>query len=169
MEDGKYDIDGTSLTEGELVDFYVELAHEYPLLSIEDPFDEEAYEGFKELTSKLKGRSQVVGDDLLVTNPIRIQKGIDMDSCSSLLLKPNQIGTVTEATKACKMAHDAGWTVMVSHRSGETSDDFIADLVVGLGTGQIKSGAPARGERVVKYNRLMEIETELGESSKYGK
>ncbi len=167
FKDGNYHIDGKVLSEGELVDYYLELVVEYPLKSIEDPFDEEAYGGFAELTKKVRDNAQVVGDDLLVTNPKRIQKGIEMKSCTGLLLKPNQIGTVTEATEACRMAQNAGWNVMVSHRSGETTDEFIADLVVGLDAGQIKSGAPARSERVCKYNRLMEIEEEHSGKVRY--
>ena len=139
----------------------------YPLISIEDPFYEEDFESFSKLVKKVH-TAQIVGDDLLTTNIERIQKAIVHGSCNALLLKLNQIGTVTESLNAAELAMQNGWNVMVSHRSGETTDDFIADLAVGLSCGQIKSGAPCRGERVAKYNQLLRIEQELGRKAKYG-
>jgi len=147
------------MSAGELLEYYLHLVKKYPLISIEDPFDEEDFDSF----AKLRERSgvQVVGDDLLVTNIKRIKMGIDKHSCNCLLLKVNQIGSLTEALQAVEMAYTAGWKVMVSHRSGETEDPFIADLVVAIGCGQIKSGAPCRGERTAKYNQLLRIEEEM--------
>eukprot|EP01005_Ploeotia_sp_CARIB1_P000108 NODE_110_length_1516_cov_1005.371490_g108_i0.p1 GENE.NODE_110_length_1516_cov_1005.371490_g108_i0~~NODE_110_length_1516_cov_1005.371490_g108_i0.p1 ORF type:complete len:437 (+),score=127.67 NODE_110_length_1516_cov_1005.371490_g108_i0:94-1404(+) len=157
------------ITGSALCEMYADWSKNYPIVSIEDPFDQDDWASWTELTTICKQRGvQIVGDDLTVTNTERIQSAIDKGSCSSLLLKVNQIGSVTEAINASKMAHGAGWTVMVSHRSGETEDTFIADLVVGLGTGQIKSGAPCRGERTCKYNQLLRIEEELGENAIYG-
>ncbi|MBW2986877.1 phosphopyruvate hydratase [Candidatus Woesearchaeota archaeon] len=164
---GKYYLEGQELSTGELIDAYAELVDAYPIASIEDPFVEDDFEAFTNLTKKLK-KIQIVGDDLLCTNLRRIQKGILMDSCNALLLKVNQIGTVTEALEAAKLAMNNKWNVMVSHRSGETDDNFIADLAVGLGNGQIKSGAPCRGERLAKYNQLLRIEEQLGKKIKYG-
>ncbi len=164
---GKYYLDGRELSTTELIDVYSEMVDTYPIVSIEDPFAENDFEAFANLTKKLK-KIQIVGDDLLCTNPRRIQKGILMDSCNALLLKVNQIGTITEALKAAKLAMNNKWNVMVSHRSGETDDSFIADLAVGLGNGQIKSGAPCRGERLAKYNQLLRIEEQLGKKIKYG-
>merc|ERR1712107_928861 len=138
---------------------------DYPVLSIEDPFDQDDWEGYAKLTSATA--IQIVGDDLLVTNPNRISTAIEKKSCNGLLLKVNQIGSVTESIRAHQMAKDQGWGTMVSHRSGETEDCFIADLVVGLGTGQIKTGAPCRSERLAKYNQLLRIEEELGANAKY--
>lgn len=163
---GKYYLEGQELTSNELIDKYLELADTYPIVSIEDPFAEDDFDCFAKLTKKIKG-VQIVGDDLLCTNPERIQKAIVMDSCNALLLKINQIGTITEALDAAKLAMNNKWNLMVSHRSGETNDCFIADLAVGLGCGQIKSGAPCRGERLAKYNRLIRIEEELGKKAKY--
>ncbi len=157
-KDGSYSLDGKKLNTEELVDFYKELASKYPIISMEDPFDEEDWHGFAALTEKLGEKVTVIGDDLLVTNVKRIMKAIDMQACNGLLLKVNQIGTVTEAIRAAKISMENKWKVMVSHRSGETSDDFIADLVVGLGTGLIKTGAPCRSERNAKYNQLLRIE-----------
>ncbi|KAK6177810.1 hypothetical protein SNE40_015840 [Patella caerulea] len=153
------------LTTDQLADLYRGFIKDYPIVSIEDPFDQDDWEGYSKLTASTD--IQIMGDDLLVTNPTRVQKGIDLKACNSLLLKVNQIGTVTEAIKACKMAQAAGWSVMVSHRSGETEDSFIADLVVGLCTGQIKTGAPCRSERLAKYNQLLRIEEELGSEAVY--
>jgi enolase len=173
-KENKYDLAFKSATpnliEGPaLVQKYVDWANEYPIVSIEDPFDQDDFESWTALTTQLKPKGiQVVGDDLTVTNTERIKMAIEKGACSSLLLKVNQIGSVTEAVESAKMAHSAGWTVMVSHRSGETEDTFIADLVVGLGTGQIKSGAPCRSERTCKYNQLLRIEEELGSSAVYG-
>ena len=135
---------------------------------IEDPFDQDDWKAWTALTAKASSRGvQIVGDDLLVTNPVRVQKAIDTKACNALLLKVNQIGTVTESIQAVKMAKKAGWGVMTSHRSGETEDTFIADLAVGLSTGQIKTGAPCRSERLAKYNQLLRIEEQLGEGAKY--
>mmetsp|Transcript_745 Transcript_745/g.2319 ORF Transcript_745/g.2319 Transcript_745/m.2319 type:complete len:359 (-) Transcript_745:117-1193(-) len=160
--------DGSLQKSGaELVALYKEFCAKYPIVSIEDPFDEDDWETFTALTTEIADRVQIVGDDLLVTNPKRIQRAIDGNTCNSLLLKVNQIGSVTESIQACQMAHKAGWTVMVSHRSGETEDSFIADLVVGLCTGQIKTGAPCRSERLSKYNQLLRIEEELGDKAKF--
>jgi len=135
-------------------------------VSIEDPFDQDDWEAYTQLTKNIGEKVQIVGDDLLVTNPDRIKTGIEKKACNALLLKVNQIGSVTESIKACKMAQEAGWGVMVSHRSGETEDTFIADLVVGLRTGEIKTGAPCRSERLAKYNQLLRIEEEVGGPSK---
>jgi enolase len=150
-----------------LLAMYEDFVEKYPFVSIEDPFDQDDWESYTLMQERLGDKIQIVGDDLLVTNPKRIATAIEKKACNSLLLKVNQIGSVSEAMKACKDAHDAGWSVMVSHRSGESEDTFIADLVVGLGTGQIKTGAPCRGERTAKYNQLMRIEDELGEKASY--
>lgn len=144
-----------------LKNYYKQLCDKYPIVSIEDPFEENAYSDFADLRLLLKNKVQVVGDDLTVTNVERVQAAITENSANCLLLKVNQIGTVSEAMAAAALAQKAGWNVMVSHRSGETSDTFIADLSVGIGSGQIKSGAPCRSERVAKYNRLLRIEEEL--------
>ncbi|XP_076806725.1 alpha-enolase-like [Clavelina lepadiformis] len=152
-------------TPKELGDVYRSFLKDYPILSIEDPFDQDDWDGYAAFTASVK--EQVVGDDLLVTNPERIQTALDKKACNALLLKVNQIGSLTEAIKACKMAQSNGWGVMVSHRSGETEDSFIADLVVGLKTGQIKTGAPCRSERLAKYNQLLRIEEELGSNAKF--
>ncbi len=164
----KYEAEeGRFFTSAEMVDYYAGLAKNFPLVSIEDPFEQESFSQFAELTAKLAMQNvQVVGDDLLVTNPQRIAQAIKKNSCNCLLLKVNQIGTLTEALSAAQIAMSSGWRVMVSHRSGETEDAFIADLAVALGCGQIKSGAPARGERTAKYNRLLRIEEELSASGK---
>jgi len=148
-----------------MIAMYKELCSEYPIVSIEDPFDQDDWENTKTLTGT--GICQVVGDDLLVTNPKRVSKAIKEGTCNALLLKVNQIGTVTEAIEAVKMAKDANWGVMASHRSGETEDCFIADLAVGLATGQIKTGAPCRSERLAKYNQLLRIEEDLGDKAVY--
>ena len=155
-----YEIDGKKMKD-ELLDFYIELASTFPIISIEDAFHEEDWHRFAELTKKIGNKVQIVGDDIFVTNPKRLKKGIKMEACNALLLKPNQIGTVTEAIEVAKICKENGYAIMVSHRSGETCDDFIADLAVAIEAGQIKAGAPARGERVAKYNRLMKIEEEL--------
>jgi len=162
---GKYYLEGTELTPDELADKYTELTKAYPLTSIEDPFQENDFISFAKLSKKLK-KIQIIGDDLLCTNPLQIQKAIVTEACNCLLLKMNQIGTVTQALDAAKIAIKQGWNVRVSHRSGETNDDFIADLAVGIGCGQIKAGAPCRGERLAKYNRLLEIEEQS--KIKYG-
>jgi enolase len=143
-----------------LLEKYLELISSYPLVSIEDPFHEEAFDDFARLTRQAGKRCQIVGDDLLCTNPERIRTAVARKSCTALLLKPNQIGTLSEALDSARLALGSEWNVMVSHRSGETTDCFIADLAIGLGTGQIKAGAPCRGERLAKYNRLLRIERE---------
>jgi enolase len=135
-----------------LLDIFDDLSARYPIKSIEDPFDQDDFSSYIKMTERLGKRVQVVGDDLLVTNPKRVQTGIDEKLCNALLLKVNQIGSVTESIEASNMSQAAGWGVMVSHRSGETEDNFIGDLVVGLGTGEIKSGAPCRSDRLAKYN-----------------
>lgn len=154
-EDGIYHIDGKELPPEELLEFYLGLEKSYPLQSVEDPFDETAFDDFAAYTKE--SDVQVVTDDLTVSNPDIVSEAIDIEVGNSLLLKVNQIGTVTEAIEAARVANEAGWSVVVSHRSGETGDTFIADLAVALSTGQIKTGAPARSDRVAKYNRLLEI------------
>ncbi|UCD03069.1 MAG: phosphopyruvate hydratase, partial [Candidatus Aenigmatarchaeota archaeon] len=158
---GTYHLDGKKFDVDGLVDLYSELSAKYPIISIEDPFDEEDWHGFAAITEKLGKKVTIIGDDLLVTNLKRIRKALRMGACNGLLLKVNQIGTVSEAIEAAKFAMENKWRVMVSHRSGETGDSFIADLVVGLGAGLIKSGAPCRSERLAKYNRLLRIEEEI--------
>jgi enolase len=160
---GTYKIGSKSYSGGEMVDFYVALCKKYPIISIEDGLAEDDWEHWVELTRKIGTEVQIVGDDLFVTNTNRIKKGIEMNAANSVLIKLNQIGTLTETMNAIKMAHDHGWTAVVSHRSGETEDSFIADLVVGTSAGQIKTGAPARSDRCAKYNQLLRIEEELGE------
>jgi len=150
------------VTGDQLIALYTEFTKEFPVISIEDPFDQDDTEFYPKLTAAIGEKVQIVGDDLLVTNPKRIKVGIENKMCNALLLKVNQIGSVTESIEACKMSQQAGWGVMVSHRSGETEDTFIADLVVGLSTGEIKTGAPCRSERLAKYNQLLRIEEELG-------
>jgi enolase len=160
--------DGTQCKTGEqLGELYASFCRDYPMVSIEDPFDQDDFESYTKMTADLGGACQIVGDDLLVTNPSRVQKAIEQKACNALLLKVNQIGTVTEAMEAVKIAKKAGWGVMTSHRSGETEDSFIADLAVGLKTGQIKTGAPCRSERLAKYNQLLRIEDELGDAATY--
>jgi len=161
-DDGIYEVDGLRLSPGELADHYASLAEKFPLISIEDPFFEDDFDTTAELTGMIGSRVQIVGDDLFVTNTGRLCKGIEMGATNAMLLKVNQIGTITESADAAKMSFDYGYGVVVSHRSGETEDTTIADLAVGWGTGQIKTGAPARGERTAKYNRLLRIEEELG-------
>ncbi|RLF38012.1 MAG: phosphopyruvate hydratase [Thermoplasmata archaeon] len=164
--DGKsYTLAGKSMGSGELLDFYSDLISTFNIISAEDPFAEDDWEGFVEFTRKFGNKIQVVGDDLFVTNVRRLKEGIKRGACNCMLLKINQIGTVSEAIDAAKLAYENGYNVMVSHRSGETCDDFIADLSVAINCGQIKSGAPARGERVAKYNRLIRIEERLTNSS----
>ena len=165
--DGTYDVDGKMLSSSELVEYYLALLEEFPLVSIEDSHHEDDWEGFASLTEKAGDRCQFVGDDLLVTNTQRIRKAIDEKTVNSVLIKVNQIGSVTEAVDAITMTQDAGWTSVVSHRSGETEDTFIAHLAVGLRTGQIKTGSLSRTDRVCKYNQLLRIEEELGEKAQY--
>lgn len=151
----------------ELIQYYEELVEKYDIVSIEDPFDQDDWESYSKLTVSLGDKIQIVGDDLLVTNVERINQGIEKKAVNALLLKVNQIGSITESIDACKLSQKSNWGVMVSHRSGETEDSFIADLVVGLRTGEIKTGAPCRSERLAKYNQLLRIEEELGEKAKY--
>ena len=166
-ETGKYHFEGADRDADYLLDFYEQLIEEFPIVSIEDPYQEEGWEDWAKITAKLGDRLQFVGDDLLVTNPKRLQKGIDLGAANSLLVKLNQIGSVTETLDAIELATANGFTSMVSHRSGETPDTTISDLAVAKNTRQIKTGAPARGERVAKYNRLLEIEEELGSTAQY--
>lgn len=155
------------LDQKKMVELYRKLAEKYPIVSVEDPFDQDDAEGWKMFTETFGGKLQVVGDDLLVTNPSRIQMAKKNKLCNALLLKVNQIGSLTESIQASNTARDFGWGVMISHRSGETEDNFIGDLVVGLSTGQIKSGAPCRSERIAKYNQILRIEEELGSKAEY--
>ena len=166
---GKYKLPkaGTEFTSAELVEHWKKLIDKYPIISLEDGLDEEDWEGWKIFTKELGGRVQLVGDDLFVTNTERLEKGIDNGCANSILIKLNQIGSVSETLEAIKMAHKAGYTAISSHRSGETEDTTIADLAVALNTCQIKTGAPSRSERVDKYNQLLRIEEELGESAVY--
>jgi len=168
-KDGQYLLprEGVSLTTREIVDYYVNWASTYPIISIEDGMAEDDWEGWQLLTEKLGSKVQLVGDDLYVTNVNRLSKGIKLKASNSILIKPNQIGTLTETIAAINMAQQADWTAVVSHRSGETEDTTIADLAVGLNTGLIKAGAPCRSERTAKYNRLLRIEAELGENAKF--
>ena len=165
--DGAYELDGKRLSPGELADFYVSLADKYPLISLEDPFFEDDFESMALLTKKVGGRLQLVGDDMFVTNVARLRKAVEMRAGNALLLKVNQIGTVTESMEAADLALSSGYGVMVSHRSGESEDTSIADIAVALGCGQIKTGAPARGERTAKYNRLLRIEERLGSKASF--
>ncbi len=166
---GKYKLTkaGTEFTSAELVEHWKKLIDKYPIISLEDGLDEEDWEGWKIFTEELGGRVQLVGDDLFVTNTERLEKGIKNGCANSILIKLNQIGSVSETLEAIKMAHKAGYTAISSHRSGETEDTTIADLAVALNTCQIKTGAPSRSERVAKYNQLLRIEEELGESAVY--
>jgi enolase len=167
--DGKYILEkeGRTLSGPEMVEFYTNWADQFPIISIEDGLAEDDWESFTLMTETLGDRVQIVGDDLLVTNVERVRKAIDLGACNSLLCKVNQIGTLSEAIAAVQLSQRAGWTVVVSHRSGETEDATIADLVVALNTGQIKTGAPCRSDRVAKYNQLLRIEEELGEDAEY--
>jgi enolase len=165
--DGTYKIGAESYSGGEMVDFYVSLCERYPIVSIEDGLAEDDWDSWVEMTRKLGSKVQIVGDDLFVTNTKRIKKGIELQATNSVLIKLNQIGTVSETLNAIKMAQDEGWTTVVSHRSGETEDTFIADLVVGTSAGQIKTGAPARSDRNAKYNQLIRIEEALGDKAEY--
>lgn len=158
---------GTKFTSSELIEHWKKLVEKYPIISIEDALDEEDWEGWQLLTKELGGKVQLVGDDLFVTNTERLAKGISLGCGNSILIKLNQIGSVSETLEAIKMAHKAGYTAISSHRSGETADTTIADLAVALNTCQIKTGAPSRSERVAKYNQLLRIEEELGESAVY--
>ena len=158
---------GRDFTSDELIQHWADLVEKYPIISIEDALDEEDWEGWQKLTAKLGGKVQLVGDDLFVTNTERLKKGIELGCGNSILIKLNQIGSVSETLEAIQMAHNAGYTAISSHRSGETADTTIADLAVALNTCQIKTGAPSRTERVAKYNQLLRIEEELGDSAVY--
>lgn len=165
--DGKYSFEGKKLSAVEMIAYYKGLVDSYPLVSIEDPLSEDDWDGWAEITKDLGSKVQIVGDDLFVTNPVRLARGIKANTANALLVKVNQIGTLTETLDAVAMAHRAGYRSMMSHRSGETEDTTIADLAVAAECGQIKTGAPARSERVAKYNQLLRIEEELGESARY--
>ncbi len=167
FEDGVYTVDGMKLSAGELSDHYVQLTKDHPLISIEDPFFEDDFETTAQLTKDVGKHVQIVGDDLFVTNSKRLSKGIGCGAANALLLKVNQIGTITEAGDAAEMSFSNGYNVVVSHRSGESEDTTIADLSVGWGSGEIKTGAPARGERTAKYNRLLRIEEDLGSKARF--
>jgi len=162
-KDGDYTIRdrSSSLSDDQLLDYYKELISSYKLAILEDPFQEDAWDSWKKIYNELKGTAIIVGDDILVTNPKRLQKAIDEKACNGAVIKPNQIGTISETLDVVKMAKDAGWKLITSHRSGETNDTFIADFAVGIASDYAKFGAPARGERVAKYNRLTAIEIEL--------
>ncbi len=166
-EGGAYAFEGAKKSADEMAAYYAELVSAYPLVSIEDPMDEEDWEGWQALTQQLGDSVQIVGDDLFVTNPERLQRGIDSRAANALLVKVNQIGTLTETLDAVAMAHRNGFRCMMSHRSGETEDTTIADLAVATDCGQIKTGAPARSERVAKYNQLLRIEEELDDAARY--
>jgi len=168
-QDDKYLLrgEGTTKTSAEMVDYYAGLIEKYPIVNLEDGLAEDDWAGWKLLNEKLGKKIQLVGDDIFVTNPSFLKKGVELKAANSILIKLNQIGTLTETLETIQMAKQAGWTAVVSHRSGETEDTTIADLVVGVNTGQIKTGAPARTERAAKYNRLLRIEEELGTAARY--
>ena len=166
-DNGKYHFEGGEHTAEEMAKVYEELIENYPIVSIEDPLQEDDWEGYTALTAAIGDKVQIVGDDFFVTNPARLKEGIEKKAANALLVKVNQIGTLTETFDAVELAHRAGYHTMMSHRSGETEDTTIADLAVALGCGQIKTGAPARSERVAKYNRLLRIEEQLGSSAHY--
>jgi len=168
-QNGRYVLEreGTSLTSTEMVEFYVKWTSDYPIISIEDGMAEDDWAGWKLITEKLGNKVQLVGDDLYTTNVSRLNRGIEIKASNSILIKLNQIGTLTETVSAIRIAQEVGWTAIVSHRSGETEDTTIADLAVGLNAGQIKSGAPCRSERTAKYNRLLSIEDELGQAARF--
>jgi len=167
--DGQYRLEGEdrSLDSAGMIDFLAELADRYPIVSIEDGLDEEDWDGWRSLVQRLGDRCQLVGDDLFVTNVERVRRGIEAGAANSVLVKVNQIGTLTETLDTMQLAHRSGWTCMVSHRSGETEDTTIADLAVAVNAGQIKTGAPARSDRVAKYNQLLRIEEQLGDAARY--
>ena len=167
FENGKYKFEGKELTTEQMITYYRDLVAAYPLLSIEDPLDEDDWNGWTNLTAQLGDKIQIVGDDLFVTNPERLQRGIENKSANALLVKVNQIGTLSETIAAVTLAHNNNFKSMMSHRSGETEDTTIADLAVALNCGQIKTGAPARSERVAKYNQLLRIEEELATAAVY--
>ena len=167
FKDGKYHFEGQELTAEEMSKVYADLIAEYPIVSIEDPLQEDDWDGYVALTEAIGDKVQLVGDDFFVTNPARLQEGIDKKAANALLVKVNQIGTLTETFDAVELAHRNGYRTMMSHRSGETEDTTIADLAVALNCGQIKTGAPARSERVAKYNQLLRIEEMLGDAARY--
>ncbi len=167
FEDGNYAFEGGTKSADEMTAYYADLVSSYPIVSLEDPLNEDDWDGWKTLTDELGSRVQIVGDDLFVTNVERIQRGIDGGQANSLLVKVNQIGSLTETLDSVDLAHRNRFTCMMSHRSGETEDTTIADLAVATNCGQIKTGAPARSERVAKYNQLMRIEEELGDAARY--
>ena len=166
-KDGKYSFEGNKRSADEMIAYYADLVASYPIVSIEDPLDEDDWEGWAKMTAQLGSKIQIVGDDLFVTNPERLQRGIDAKTANALLVKVNQIGSLTETIDAVNLAHKNGYHSMMSHRSGETEDTTIADLAVALNCGQIKTGAPARSERVAKYNQLLRIEEELSTKAVY--
>ena len=159
--------EGKKLDPAQMVDFWKSWVDQYPIVSIEDGLGQDDWDGWKKMTEELGDRLQIVGDDLLVTNPKRVQKAVDEKACNSLLVKVNQIGSLSETIEAVTLCQRNGWTAVASHRSGETEDATIADLAVALNTGQIKTGAPARSDRVAKYNQLLRIEAELGDTAEY--
>ena len=163
FKNGVYTMDGRKIGKTGLLKYYEKLVDKYPLIGIEDPFDEEDWSSFQKINELLGSKIRIIGDDLLVTNPERIKKAGEIKACNTLLLKLNQIGTVSEAIQAAHLARSYNWKIVVSHRSGDTCDNFISDFAVGIGSDFIKSGAPARGERVAKYNRLLAIEKEIGD------
>ena len=167
--DGRYELhtEGRSLTSAEMVSLWSDWRRRYPIVSIEDGMHEDDWDGWRALTAEIGSLAQIVGDDLLVTNPQRLRRGIELGAANSILIKVNQIGTLSETLEAVRIAQDAGWTVIISHRSGETEDTMIADLAVATNAGLIKTGAPARGERTAKYNRLLRIAEELGDRAVY--
>ena len=167
FKDGAYDFEGGRHTPEEMIQVYADLVEQYPIVSIEDPLDQNDWDGYVTLTQQLGDKVQLVGDDFFVTNPARLAEGIEKGAANALLVKVNQIGTLTETFDAVELAHRNGYRTMMSHRSGETEDTTIADLAVALSCGQIKTGAPARSERVAKYNRLLRIEEELGPAAEY--
>ncbi|HEX6681799.1 MAG TPA: phosphopyruvate hydratase [Candidatus Limnocylindrales bacterium] len=167
FKDGSYVFEGASKSADEMVAYYAKLAQDYPIVSIEDPLSEDDWAGWISMTTQLGGKLQIVGDDLFVTNPQRVQRGIDSGAANALLVKVNQIGSLTETFDAVDLAHRNGYRCMMSHRSGETEDTTIADLAVATGCGQIKTGAPARSERVAKFNQLLRIEEELADAARY--
>jgi enolase len=167
FDDGSYTFEGQKKTSAEMAAYYADLVAAYPIVSIEDPLDEDDWDGWKTLTDELGGRIQIVGDDLFVTNVERLQRGIDGGNANAMLVKVNQIGSLTETLDAVELAHRAGFRNMMSHRSGETEDTTIADLAVAVNCGQIKTGAPARSDRVAKFNQLLRIEDELGDAARY--
>ena len=167
-KDGKYEFEGKSLSSNEMIEFYKNLINEYPIISIEDALSEEDWDGWKKLTDTIGTKCQLVGDDLFVTNPVRLKKGIESGVANAILIKVNQIGSLTETLQAIKMAQDAKYGVIISHRSGETEDTTIADLAVATNAGQIKTGSMSRTDRMAKYNQLIRIEEELDTKAKYG-